>query len=74
MGKRAFNERMNMIMDIVQRENHVTVKKLAYECDVSERTIRSDLSTLKGMYPHLTVKRGRGGGIFFIKPLEGDFE
>lgn len=55
------SERRMKIMEVLCRRRHETMKNLAFEFDVSQRTIRNDINVLSLSYP-LETKRGRYGG------------
>lgn len=57
------SERQNAIMDILRRERHTTTARLAAEFDVTERTIRNDITALSLSLPILTVRGRYGGGV-----------
>lgn len=54
------NERRNEIMRILMGRRHETMRHLADELDVTDRTIRTDITILTVDYPLETV-RGNGG-------------
>ena len=55
-------ERRNAIVEILGRERLTTIAKLASTFNVTERTIRNDITALSPNHPVLTV-RGRFGGV-----------
>ena len=57
------SERQSAIMDILRRERHTTTARLSMEFDVTERTIRNDITALSFTLPILTVRGRYGGGI-----------
>lgn len=57
------SERQCAIMDILRRERHTTTARLSTEFDVTERTIRNDITALSLTLPILTVRGRYGGGI-----------
>ena len=57
------SERQSAIMDILRRERHTTTARLSTEFDVTERTIRNDITALSLTLPILTVRGRYGGGI-----------
>ena len=54
------NERRNEIVRILVSRRHETMKQLASELNVTDRTIRTDITVLTVDYPLETV-RGNGG-------------
>jgi len=54
------NERREEIMRILSGRRSVTMKRLALELGVTDRTIRNDITILTANYPLETV-RGNGG-------------
>lgn len=56
-------ERRNAIIDILGRERHTTIAKLASAFGVTERTIRNDITALSPNHPILTVRGRFGGGV-----------
>ena len=57
------NERRNAILEVLCQRRFDTVENLAFEFDVSGRTIRNDILILSCEYPIYTAK-GNGGGIY----------
>ncbi|NMA73458.1 MAG: DeoR family transcriptional regulator [Bacteroidales bacterium] len=57
------NERRMEIMEVLCQRRHETMKNLAFEFDVSERTIRNDISILSLSYPLETIRGRYGGGV-----------
>ena len=57
------SERQSAIMDILRRERHTTTARLSAEFDVTERTIRNDITALSLSLPVLTVRGRYGGGV-----------
>lgn len=57
------NERRNAILEVLCLRRFDTVENLAFEFDVSGRTIRNDILILSCEYPIYTAK-GNGGGIY----------
>lgn len=57
------NERRNEIMEALCQRRHDTTKNLAFEFNVSERTIRNDINILSLSYPLETIRGRYGGGI-----------
>ena len=55
------SERRTAIIEALNRRRQDTMKNLAYEFDVTVRTIRNDIAELRLSYPVETV-RGRYGG------------
>ena len=60
------NERRNAILEVLCLRRFETVENLAFEFNVSGRTIRSDILSLSLDYPIYTVQ-GRGGGIYIAE-------
>ncbi len=56
------SERRNAILEVLCLRRFETVNNLAFEFDVTERTIRNDILTLSLEYPIYTIQ-GNGGGI-----------
>ena len=54
------------IISILSAKGHATMRELAWELDVSRRTIMNDIITLSFDYPIYT-KPGEGGGIFITE-------
>lgn len=60
------NERRMEIIEVLNRRRHETMKNLAFEFDVTTRTIRNDINELSLSYPIIT-KRGRyDGGVMLM--------
>lgn len=57
-------ERRNEIMKILCRRRNETVQNLAFELDVSERTIRRDIELLSLTEPIYTQSGRYGGGVY----------
>lgn len=57
------SERQSAIMDILRKERHTTTARLSAEFDVTERTIRNDITALSLRLPILTVRGRYGGGV-----------
>lgn len=57
------NERRMEIMEVLCKRRHDTMKNLAFEFGVSERTIRNDINILSLSYPLETMRGRYGGGI-----------
>lgn len=62
------NERRMEIMEVLCQRRHDTMKNLAFEFGVTERTIRNDISILSLSYPLETIRGRYGGG---IKVMDG---
>ncbi|WDC85754.1 HTH domain-containing protein [Caloramator sp. mosi_1] len=56
------NERRMQIIEALCRRRQDTMKNLAFEFGVTERTIRNDINILSLSYPIETI-RGNGGGV-----------
>lgn len=54
------------IISILVAKGHATTRELAWELDVSRRTIMNDVITLSFDYPIYT-KPGEGGGVFITE-------
>ncbi|MFD2705767.1 DeoR/GlpR family DNA-binding transcription regulator [Salibacterium lacus] len=67
MGKLFVTERRHKIMEILNTERRLTVKRLSGELDVSEVTLRSDL---KEMEKEGLLKRTHGGAVLPSYPEE----
>lgn len=62
------NERRMEIMEVLCQRRHDTMKNLAFEFGVTERTIRNDISILSLSYPLETIRGRYGGG---VKVMDG---
>ena len=56
-------ERQTELMNILCRERHMTTANLASLLEVTERTIRNDITTLSLRYP-IRTSTGRCGGVY----------
>jgi len=56
-------ERRSAIVGILCKERHTTTAKLAAEFDVTERTIRNDITAISPRFPIRTVRGRYGGGV-----------
>lgn len=56
-------ERKSAILDVLCRQRHTTTAELAEMFEVTERTIRNDITDLSCSYPIRTVRGRYGGGI-----------
>jgi len=65
---RGVNERRMEIMETLCFRRQETMKNLAFEFGVSQRTIRNDIDILSLTYPLETIRGRYGGG---VKVLEG---
>ena len=54
------------IVSILAAKGHMTMRELAWELDVSRRTIMNDVIALSFDYPVYT-KPGEGGGVFITE-------
>ena len=54
------------IISILSAKGHMTMRELAWELDVSRRTIMNDIIALSFDYPVYT-KPGEGGGVFITE-------
>ena len=54
------------IISILSARGHTTMRELAWELDVSRRTIMNDVIALSFDYPVYT-KPGEGGGVFITE-------
>lgn len=54
------------IISILSAKGHMTMRELAWELDVSRRTIMNDIIALSFDYPIYT-KPGEGGGVFITE-------
>jgi predicted DNA-binding transcriptional regulator YafY len=54
------------IISILSAKGHTTMRELAWELDVTRRTIMNDIIALSFDYPVYT-KPGEGGGVFITK-------
>ena len=59
-------ERRNAILRILCRRRHETVRNLASELGVSERTIRRDIEVLSYTEPIYTQTGRYGGGVYVV--------
>ena len=60
---RTSERRMELIRRLYVRK-HDTMANLAFEFDVSVRTIQRDLDYLSGLYPIYLLRGGHGGGVY----------
>lgn len=60
-------ERRSAIMKILCRRRHETIRNLAFEFGVSERTIRRDIEVLSYTEPIYTQTGRYGGGIYVVE-------
>lgn len=58
------SERRTAILRLLCRRRHETIKNLAFEFDVSERTIRRDIEVLSYREPIYTQPGKYGGGVY----------
>ena len=54
------------IISILSAKGHATMRELAWELEVSRRTIMNDIISLSFDYPVYT-KQGEGGGVFITE-------
>ena len=54
------------IISILSAKGHATMRELAWELEVSRRTIMNDIISLSLYYPVYT-KPGEGGGVFITE-------
>ena len=64
-GMDSAHRRMEII-NILSAKGHVTMRELAWELDVTRRTIMNDIIALSFDYPVYT-KPGEGGGVFITE-------
>lgn len=60
-------ERRYKIMKILCRRRHETMKNLAFEFGVSERTIQRDIETLSQSEPIYTQSGKYNGGVYVVE-------
>ena len=60
-------ERRERIIGILCEKRRETVKRLSYEFNVSERTVRRDIEALSKMYPIYTKSGKYGGGVYILE-------
>ena len=60
------NERRKAIIEVLCKRRHDTMKNLAFEFGVSDRTIRNDITILSLSYPLITTRGRYGGGVSVI--------
>ncbi len=60
------SERRNAILEVLCLRRFETVENLAFEFNVSGRTIRNDILSLSLEYPIYTIQ-GNGGGIHVVE-------
>ncbi len=60
------DERRSVILDIICARRYETIDNLAFELDVSRRTIQRDVLHLSLRFPIYTMQ-GKGGGILISK-------
>lgn len=65
-------ERRNVIPRILCRRRHETVRNLASELGVSERTIRRDIEVLSYTEPIYTQTGRFGGGVYVVEGYSMD--
>ncbi len=56
-------ERRNAIVDLLGKQRHTTIARLAEAFGVTERTIRNDITALSFLCPIRTVRGRYGGGV-----------
>lgn len=61
-----FVRRRMEIISILSARGHATMRELAWELDVTRRTIMNDVMMLSFDYPIYT-KPGEGGGVFIME-------
>lgn len=57
------NERRKEIIEVLNKRRQETMKNLAFEFDVTDRTIRNDITELSLSYPIETIRGRYGGGV-----------
>jgi len=60
------NERRSEILAVINVRRHDTIDNLAYEFNVSRRTIRYDIEALSLSSPIYTVSGRHGGGVYMM--------
>lgn len=65
-------ERRNAIMKILCRRRHETIRNLAFEFGVSDRTIRRDIEVLSLTEPIYTQSGRYGGGVYVMEGYSVD--
>ena len=60
-------ERRNSLLKALHRRGHDTIQNLAIEFDVSERTIRRDITELSLYEPIYTMPGRYGGGVYVLR-------
>ena len=65
-------ERRNEIIKILCRRRHETIRNLAFELGVSERTIRRDIETLSLTEPIYTQTGRYAGGVYVVENYSGN--
>ena len=60
-------ERRNAILKTLCRRRHETIRNLATEFEVSERTIRRDIEALSYTEPIYTQTGRHGGGVYIME-------
>ena len=63
--------RLDDIVNILRREKNITMQELADRTGRTRRTIQDDIRLLKSIYPQLIVRRGNGGGLFWMELEQG---
>ena len=66
------SERRNAIMKLLCRRRHETIHNLAFEFDVSERTIRRDIDILSRTEPIYTQTGRYNGGVYVVEQYNYD--
>lgn len=59
-------ERRRKFLEILSKRRFETISNLAYELEVSERTIRRDISILSETEPVYTRSGRYGGGVYIL--------
>jgi len=58
------DERKQAILELLCRRRHDKIGNLAFELNVSEKTIRNDIRELSKSYPIFTLKGKSYGGVY----------
>ena len=66
------SERRAAMLKLLCRRRHETIKNLAYEFGVSERTIRRDIEVLSYSEPLYTQPGKYGGGVYVTENYQMD--
>lgn len=64
--KHKLDERKEKILDLLKQRKHMTTARIAEECKVCGRSIRTDLAYLREHDKHIRIEKGKyGGGVYY---------